>query len=61
MITMKTLADALAEKNADAYVAYDSSANADMRYLAGFLASDPYIYLYPKNGTPTIIVSAMEE
>ncbi|HJK54527.1 MAG TPA: aminopeptidase P family N-terminal domain-containing protein, partial [Methanocorpusculum sp.] len=61
MITMKTLADALAEKNADAYVAYDSSANADMRYLAGFLASDPYIYLYPKNGTPTIIVSSMEE
>lgn len=61
MITMKTLADALAEKNADAYVAYDSSANADMRYLAGFLASDPYIYLYPKDGNPTIIVSAMEE
>ena len=41
MITMKTLADALAEKNADAYVTYDSSANADRRAQAGFLTSDP--------------------
>lgn len=58
---MRTLTDALAEKNSDAYVAYDSSANADMRYLAGFLASDPYIYIYPKNGRGTIVVSSMEE
>ncbi len=58
---MRTLADALAEKNSDAYVAYDSSANADMRYLAGFLASDPYIYIYPKSKTGTIVVSSMEE
>lgn len=58
---MRTLADALTEKNSDAYVAYDSSANADMRYLAGFLTSDPYIYIYPKNGRGTIVVSSMEE
>lgn len=58
---MRTLTDALAEKNSDAYVAYDSSANADMRYLAGFLASDPYIYIYPKNGRGTIVVPSMEE
>ena len=40
---MRDLGDVLEEKNYDAYVAYDSSTNADMRYLAGFLASVPYI------------------
>jgi Xaa-Pro aminopeptidase len=58
---MKALLDALAEKNSDAYVVYDSSANADMRYLTGFLAFDPYIYIYSKNGMEMIIVSSMEE
>ncbi len=58
---MKTLADVLTEKNSDAYVAYDSSENADMRYLAGFLASDPYIYIYSKRGRGTLVVSSMEE
>ncbi|MDV0442354.1 Xaa-Pro peptidase family protein [Methanorbis furvi] len=58
---MRDLADALTEKNCDAYVVYDSSANADMRYLAGFLTSDPYIYIYPKEGEGTVIVSSMEE
>jgi Xaa-Pro aminopeptidase len=58
---MRTLADAIAEKNSDAYVAYDSSANADMRYLTRFLAFDPYIYIYSKNGVEMIVVSSMEE
>lgn len=58
---MTDLADVLTEQDADAYVAYDSSENADMRYLAGFLASDPYIYVYPRGGAGTIIVSSMEE
>lgn len=58
---MRNLADVLAEKNYDAYVAYDSSADADMRYLAGFLASDPYIYIHSKSGSETIVVSSMEE
>ncbi|HJJ88603.1 MAG TPA: Xaa-Pro peptidase family protein [Methanocorpusculum sp.] len=58
---MKTLTDALEKQNLDAYVAYDSAENADMRYLAGFLTSDPYIYLYKKNKMEMIIVSPMEE
>ncbi len=58
---MRDLGDVLEEKNYDAYVAYDSSTNADMRYLAGFLASDPYIYIYPRGGEGTVIVSSMEE
>ncbi|MDV0444237.1 Xaa-Pro peptidase family protein [Methanorbis rubei] len=58
---MRDLADALTEKNCDAYVVYDSSENADMRYLAGFLTSDPYIYIYSKEGEGTVIVSSMEE
>ncbi|HJJ90889.1 MAG TPA: Xaa-Pro peptidase family protein [Methanocorpusculum sp.] len=58
---MKTLTDALEKQNLDAYVAYDSAENADMRYLAGFLTSDPYIYLYKKNKMEMIIVSSMEE
>lgn len=58
---MTDLADVLTKQDADAYVAYDSSENADMRYLAGFLASDPYIYVYPRGGVGTLIVSSMEE
>jgi len=61
LITMRTLAEAMEEKNSDAYVVYDSSVNADMRYLTGFLASDPYIYIYPKNKRGIIVVSSMEE
>lgn len=60
-MSMRSLADVLAEGAYDAYVAYDSSTNADMRYLAGFLASDPYIYIYPQGGRGTIVVSSMEE
>ena len=45
---MAKIADVLAENNLDAYVAYDSSDNEDMRYLSGFLATDPYIYVYKK-------------
>lgn len=58
---MTGLSEILAEKGVDAYVAYDTSENADMRYLAGFLASDPYVYVFPKDKRESIIVSAMEE
>ncbi len=58
---MVTIPDILAEKNLDAYVAYDSSDNEDMRYLSGFLATDPYIYICKKDGAEYLIVSSMEE
>ncbi|MDR3102718.1 MAG: Xaa-Pro peptidase family protein [Methanocalculaceae archaeon] len=58
---MRDLANVLADRSVDTYVAYDSSSNADMRYLAGFLASDPYIYIYPREGRATLVVSSMEE
>lgn len=52
---------ALEENACDAYVAYDTSDNEDMRYLSGFLATDPYIYVYKKDGGQFLIVSSMEE
>ncbi|WP_319378486.1 Xaa-Pro peptidase family protein [uncultured Methanocorpusculum sp.] len=58
---MKQLLDELEKHSCDAYVAYDSSENADMRYASGFLASDPYIYVFSKEGVATLIVSSMEE
>ncbi|HJJ34847.1 MAG TPA: Xaa-Pro peptidase family protein [Methanocorpusculum sp.] len=58
---MKRLLEELEKHACDAYVAYDSSDDADMRYLSGFLASDPYIYVFSKDGASTLIVSSMEE
>jgi len=58
---MKQLLDELEKHSCDAYVAYDSSEDADMRYLSGFLASDPYIYVFSREGNSTLIVSSMEE
>ena len=57
---MNRLLEELAKNSCDAYVAYDSSENADMRYSSGFLASDPYVYVFSKDGVATLIVSAME-
>lgn len=58
---MKRMLDELEKQACDAYVAYDSSEDADMRYTSGFLASDPYIYVFSRDGTQTLIVSSMEE
>lgn len=58
---MAGILEALEEKQCDAYVAYDSSDNEDMRYLSGFLATDPYIYVCRKDGGKYLIVSSMEE
>ena len=35
--------------------------NCDMRYLSGFLASDPYLYLCKRDGAECLIVASMEE
>ncbi len=58
---MTELFEVLEREGCDAYVAYDTSENADMRYLAGFLASDTYIYILSKGGNGRIVVSSMEE
>lgn len=58
---MNSIHKVLEEKNLDAYVIYDSSDNEDMRYLSGFLATDPYVYIYKKSGERFLIVSSMEE
>ena len=58
---MAGILEELESKDCDAYVVYDSSDNEDMRYLSGFLATDPFIYVYKKNGGQFLIVSSMEE
>lgn len=58
---MAGILEELEQKDCDAYVVYDSSDNEDMRYLSGFLATDPFIYVYKKNGREFLIVSSMEE
>ncbi|HJJ39330.1 MAG TPA: Xaa-Pro peptidase family protein [Methanocorpusculum sp.] len=55
------LKDSIKQHNCDAYVIYDSAENCDMRYLSGFLASDPYIYLCKRDGSECLIVASMEE
>lgn len=47
-MNMAEISAVLKEKNCDAYVIYDTSDNEDMRYLSGFLATDPFIYVYKK-------------
>ncbi len=57
---MDPLSNAVKKKGADAYVAYASSRDADMRYLTHFTTSDPFVF-FKKPGDPgIIIVSQME-
>jgi len=58
---MAGILEELAKRDCDAYVIYDSSENEDMRYLSRFLTTDPYIYVYKKDGGQFLIVSSMEE
>ena len=58
---MAGILEELEQKDCDAYIVYDSSDNEDMRYLSGFLATDPFIYVYKKDGGQFLIVSSMEE
>ncbi len=58
---MAGILEELEQRDCDAYVVYDSSDNEDMRYLSGFLATDPFIYVYKKDGGQFLIVSSMEE
>src|SRR5512147_3100143 len=57
---MDPLSAAIKKSGADAYVAYGSSRDADMRYLTRFTTSDPFVYFRKKQGKGTIIVPQME-
>jgi len=57
---MDALDDAIVGSGADAYVAYASSDDANMRYLSGFKTSDPFIYFRKPHRRGVIIVSQME-
>ncbi len=47
---MDPLSDAVKKNGADAYVAYASSRDPDMRYLTHFTTSDPFVF-FKKPGT----------
>jgi Xaa-Pro aminopeptidase len=57
---MNALDEALREKGAAAYVAYGSSADADIRYLTRFRVTDPLVYIKKRAEPGTIVVSSME-
>jgi Creatinase/Prolidase N-terminal domain. len=57
---MDALDDALEKKGAEAYVAYGSSADADIRYLTRFRVTDPIVYIKKPGTQGTIVVSRME-
>lgn len=51
----------LAEKGLGGMLLYsDSSKNANMYYLTGFLAPDPFIFLKKTDGDPILVVSQLE-
>ena len=60
-MNISPLTDELAKTGCDAYIAYDSAEDSDMRYLSEFLAYDPYLYLCKRDGTERLIVASMEE
>jgi len=57
---MDSLSDAIKKSGADAYVAYASSRDADMRYLTHFTTSDPFVFFKKPGEQGVIVVSQME-
>ncbi|MDD1677807.1 MAG: Xaa-Pro peptidase family protein [Methanomicrobiales archaeon] len=57
---MNPLDEAMQRRSAAAYVAYGSSADADIRYLTHFQVTDPLVYVKKKGEQGIIIVSTME-
>jgi Xaa-Pro aminopeptidase len=57
---MDELSPAITKGGSDAYVVYASSRDPDMRYLAQFTSSDPYVFIKKPGRKATIIVSQME-
>ena len=57
---MDLLSVAVKTRGADAYVAYASSRDADMRYMTHFTTSDPFVFFKKPGERGIIIVSQME-
>ncbi|MFA4878397.1 MAG: Xaa-Pro peptidase family protein [Methanoregula sp.] len=57
---MDPISAAIGEHGADAFVMYASSRDADMRYLAQFTTSDPFVFFKKADERAVIIVSQME-
>jgi Xaa-Pro aminopeptidase len=57
---MDPLSHAVRKSGADAYVAYASSRDADMRYLTHFTTSDPFVFFKKPGERGVIIISQME-
>jgi Xaa-Pro aminopeptidase len=57
---MDPISAAITEHDADAFVMYASSRDADMRYLTQFTTSDPFVYFKKPHEKGTIIISQME-
>jgi Xaa-Pro aminopeptidase len=60
LILMAILDAAIRKADAEAYVMYASSADANMRYLTGFQIGDPVVYLRRPGERGTLIVPQME-
>jgi Xaa-Pro aminopeptidase len=60
VVSMNPLDKAMEEKEATAYVAYGSSADADILYLTHFQITDPLVYLKKRGEQGMIVVSSME-
>jgi len=57
---MDPLSRAITKSDADVYVVYASSRDADMRYLTHFTTSDPFVFFKKPGENGTIIISQME-
>lgn len=56
---LEPLDETIQDAGADGYLLHDASANADVRYLSGFDAPDPFVTLY-QPGTTSLLVSELE-
>jgi len=57
---MDSLDDVIRRSGADAYVAFGSSQNADIRYLTRFRTEDPFVFIKKPGEKGVIVIGQME-
>ena len=57
---MDSLDDVIRRSGADAYVAFGSSQNADIRYLTRFRTEDPFVYIKKPGEKGFMVIGQME-
>ncbi len=57
---MDSLDDVIRRSGADAYVAFGSSQNADIRYLTRFRTEDPFVYIKKPGEEGVMVIGQME-